>query len=350
MKRIPKKWIIVITIGALTIGGGTAVRQKVATQKTASAVTTAKAERQDFVKSISSSGKTAADKSVELKFQTSGKLSWVGVKEGDTVAAYQAIATLDKREVQKNLEKALRDYSKDRNDFEETWRVTYDGKKTTDTLTDTVKRILEKNQWDLELAVLDVELKNLAVEYATLVTPIAGVVTHIDTPYAGINITPATSVFEVSDPTSIIFEANIDEVDINGIALGQMAKISLDAYPDATFSGVISYIALTSELSSGGSTVFPVKITFDNPEDLRIGLNGDVAIELSREEAALTVPLEAIREDKDGTYVYKKDGNSYVRQPVTTGVRGETEVVVTDGLQEDDTVVTKGFTSIPGAK
>ena len=350
MKRIPKKWIIVIVIGTLTLGGGTAVCQKVATQKTASAIATAKAHNQNFVKSISSSGKTAAEKSVELKFQTSGKLTWVGVKEGDTVGAYQAIAALDSREVRKNLEKALREYSKDRYDFEETWRVTYGGKKPTDALTDTVKRILEKNQWDLELAVLDVELKSLAVEYATLVTPIAGIVTHVDTPVAGVNITPATAVFEVSDPSSIIFEASVDEVDINGLAIGQVASISLDAFPDATFSGAISYISLTSELSSGGATVFPVKIAFAAPELLRIGLNGDVTIELSRLDDVLTIPLEAVREDKDGTYVYKKEDNSYTKTRVTTGFRNESEVVITDGLSEGDTVVIKGFASIPSAQ
>ncbi|MCX6794100.1 MAG: biotin/lipoyl-binding protein, partial [Candidatus Gottesmanbacteria bacterium] len=139
-------------------------------------IQTAKVIRKVFVKNVTSSGKkTKADKSAELKFQTSGKLTWVNVKEGDTVAAYQAIAGLDVREVQKNLDKALRDYSSERNDFEETWRVTYKGVQNPNTaLTDTAKRILQKNQWDLDKAVLDVELKHLAVEYATLVTPIAG--------------------------------------------------------------------------------------------------------------------------------------------------------------------------------
>ena len=95
-----------------------------------------------------------AEKAVELKFQASGKLTWVGAKEGDTVTAYQALAGLDRREVQKNLEKALRDYSSERNDFEQTWRVTYDGKTPNDAFNDTVKRILEKTNGILEKAVL----------------------------------------------------------------------------------------------------------------------------------------------------------------------------------------------------
>ena len=161
--------------GVLAAGGGGVAYQKQQVQMVTKnfSIKTEVVRRMIFEKTITSSGKTKAKKSVDLKFQTSGKLTWVGVKEGDRVTAYQAIASLDSREVQKNLEKALRDYSSERNDFEETWRVTYKGMKNPDTaLTDTVKRILEKNQWDLEKAVLDVELKHLSLEYSSLLSPI----------------------------------------------------------------------------------------------------------------------------------------------------------------------------------
>src|SRR3990167_1886209 len=220
-------------IAALTLagvlaasGGGVAYTKQKQTVNTASAVQTAVVERTTFTKTIASSGKTKASCATELKFQTSGKLTWVGVKEGDHVSAYHAIASLDRREVQKNLEKALRDYSSERNDFEEMWRVTYKGTKDPQTaLTDTVKRILEKNQWDLEQAVTDVELKYLSLEYATLTTPIAGIVTRVDTPVAGVNITPSTAVFEVIDLDSLVFEASVDEVDAANIGVGKKATV-----------------------------------------------------------------------------------------------------------------------------
>lgn len=318
-------------------------------KRTAKSIETAQVRKTEFTKVVSSSGKTAADRSVDLKFQTSGKLSWVRVKEGDRVAAYQAIAGMDSREVQKNLEKALRDYSSERNDFEETWRVTYQGRSNPNqSLNDTMKRILEKNQWDLEEAVLDVELKHLAVEYATLVSPIAGIVTHIDTPVAGVNITPATAVFTVSDPQSTVFRANVDETDVGELAVGQMATIMLDAHGEATFSGTISYISYTAEQSSGGATVFGVKITFDDPpETLRFGLNGDVSIVTRQVSDALVVPLEAVREDADGSYVYRKSGATYEKVRVTVGMRSEDEVIIPQGIDEGDTVVTKGFSGIP---
>lgn len=342
-----KKKIIIISVAVFVLLAAGSAIQLSKTRSTAEQIKTATVRQKTFSKSVQSSGKTKADKSAELKFQTSGKLTWVNVKEGDTVAAYQAIAGLDVREVQKTLDKALRDYSNERNDFEETWRVTYSGiQNPTTALTDTAKRILEKNQWDLDKAVLDVELKHLAVEYATLVTPIAGIVAHIDTAVAGVNITPATAVFEIVDPASLVFAANIDEVDIGTLSLGQTASIALDAFPDATFSGKVSYISYISETSAGGATVFPVKIAFDEPQKLRIGLNGDVTIETSSIPDALLVPIEAIREQDAGKFVYKKTDKTYTLVPVTTGEQNDTDVIITDGLSRGDVVVTKGFSYV----
>lgn len=345
---MPKRTIIILICAlAVLLASGVFVRQRMLVAATKTEIQTKTVTKMDFVKTVSSSGKTKAAKSVDLKFQTSGKLTWVGVKEGDHVNAYQALASLDQREVQKNLQNALLDYSKQRNDFEETWRVTYNGTQDPNTaLTDTIKRILQKNQWDLDKSVIDVELQALAVEYSTLVTPIAGIVTSIDTPVAGVNITPATAVFTVVDPSSIEFEANADETDVGNLKLGQKASMTLDAYPEATFSGTVSYISYASQLSAGGATVFPVRIAFDNPQDVRIGLNGDVTIDSVDMPQVLVVPVEAIREETGGKYVYKKVGTSYVKTPVQTGLQNDTQAIITDGLTEGDIVVTKGFASI----
>lgn len=337
--------------GVLAAGGGGVAYQKQQTQAnvTKSSVKTAVLRRTTFDKTITSSGKTKAKKAVDLKFQTSGTLTWVGVKEGDLVSAYQAIASLDSREVRKNLEKALRDYSSERNDFEETWRVTYKGVSNPDSaLTDTVKRILQKNQWDLEKAVLDVELKHLSFEYATLITPISGIVTQVDTPVAGVNITPATAVFQVVDPDSLVFEASVDEVDVGVVSLGSEATVMLDAFPDTPFIGSISSIAYAAKNSSGGATVFPVEIALpaSASPSLRIGLNGDVSIRTSTLPDALVVPAEAIRDEGEKWFVYKKTGTKYTKVYVEVGDRNDNGVEIRSGVEVGDEVVVKGFTEI----
>lgn len=347
-----KRKVIIIGIIVVVIAAGLLLRQRsLVKADSATAIATAPVIKKDFVKRVESSGKTKAGKSVDLKFQTSGRLAWVGVKEGDNVSAYQAIAGMDVREVQKTLEKSLRDYSSQRNTFDQTWKVTYNNVQDPTTApNDTVRRILEKNQWDLEKSVLDVELKHLSLEYATLVTPIAGLVTHIDTPVAGINITPATSVFEIIDPDSIVFEAKIDEVDVGLLSVGQEAIVSLDAYPDREFKATITRIAYAAETSTGGATVFPVELTLSDSQSLRVGFNGDVRIDASKMSDALVIPVSALREESKSKYVFKKVGDSYKKIPVTVSTTSDNEAVITEGLAQGDQIVTKGFTQIPATK
>lgn len=343
MKR---PWVVIVLVVLAVIGFGIFLKARSANAKITTAVTLAKVKRISFSSIVSSSGKTKAEKSVDLKFLTSGRLVWVGVTEGQTVLPGTVIALLDSREVQKNLEKTLRDYSAERSDFDLAQSITYNGHTPKDALSDSMRRILEKNQWDLEKSVLDVELKHLSVEYARLVTPIGGVVTHIDTPVAGVNITPATAVFQVIDPTSMVFEAKIDEVDVGKLRTGQTALMQLDAFPEATFSGKIASVAYAAETSAGGATVFPVAIAFDKTELLRVGFNGDVTIETEQIPDQLVVPSSAIREEAKTKFVYRKSGETYTKNMVKTGPSNETDTVIISGLAENDEVVTKGFNTI----
>jgi RND family efflux transporter MFP subunit len=334
-----RRFLIILAI-LLLIAGISFFRSRRASDKVK--IETATVERKQLIEVVSSSGKTEAKNQVDLTFQTGGRLAWVGVKEGDTVYAYQAIASLDARDLQKNLEKALRDYSQERNDFEEDRLVTYKDK----VFNDTIKRILEKNQWDLEKAVLDVELQTIALQWSTIITPIAGIVTHIDTPIAGVNITP-TATFTVADPASIVFSANIDETDIGKITPGLAAEISLDAFPDEPFEGQVTKIAFAAETSTGGATIYPVEVTFNDPRSLRAGLNGDVSITIKTYPATISIPNEALRQTDEQMSVIKKVVDRYEKVQVKTGIATDSETEIIEGLTSGDEVVVRGFEFLP---
>ena len=76
------------------------------------------------------------------------------------------------------------------------------------------------------------------------------------------------------------FIANIDELDIARIKIGQQAEIILDAYLDDVFEGTVTKIGFASVTTSGGGTAFPVEISLGNNSDLhfRHGMNGDIEI------------------------------------------------------------------------
>lgn len=338
MKKIV--FIIILILGAIGFFWYRQTKQKPINIETSIVVT------KNLDETISASGKTTAKRFADIKFQTSGLLTYVAVEEGDAVVKGQLIAALDSREIQKNLEKSLIDYSKQRNDFEELWRVTYRGMKDPeDALTNTLSRILEKNQWDLNKSVLDVELKALSIEWSRLISPLSGIVTHIDVSVPGQNITPAGAVFTIVDPLSIIFQANVDETDVGSVREGMKAEVLLDAYSDQPFEGEISHIAYASQTSSGGATIFPIEMKFASSSALRVGLNGDIRIKTRSIIDVLVVPREAVRGLKD-RYVIRVIGNEYKKTQVTVGLMTDKDIEIQSGLAPGDTVVTKGFSEI----
>ncbi len=342
MKFLRRNWRWLIILAVIIAAIGVWNNRRIANQTTAK-IETAKVEIKDLSVTITPSGKTRARDQVDLHFQTLGRLAWVGVKEGDQVQAYQTLASLDVQQIQKNLEKELRDYAAKRNDFEEAIQVTYKDKP----VTDTVKRILEKNQWDLEQAVLDVELQTVAKQWSYLTTPIAGTVIHIDTPIAGVNVTSADTI-TVADLSTIIFSANVDEVDIGQLKVGMPAEISLDAFPDTNFPGTVSKISYTAQTSAAGATVFPVEISFTPNNNIRIGLNGDAKITLSVHPSVLVVPDTAVRQGKDEKYyVIRKNNGKYERINVDIGAKTADEIQIVSGLAAGDDVITAGFEYLP---
>jgi len=337
MGKLNKKLILIIIVLILVVGGFWGFRQYRANAEK-SDIKTAKVKKKNLSKIVSASGKINALKEVTLKFQTSGQLVWVGVGVGDTVEAYQAVAQLDVRELELNLKKKLRDYSKERWDFEEDRQITY-----RDTvLTDTIKRILEKNQFDLDKAVMDVELKDIALKFATLTTPISGVVTQVDTPVAGVNITPATALFKVADPDSLVFQAEVDEVDIGMVSEGQKVTLYLDAYPDEELTGTVTKIAYTATATSGGGTAYLIDVTLAEKEGVsyKIGMNGDVDIVVEKKSDILFVDYNAVKTSRGKTYVYVElEDRKFEKRLVEIGMETDDYVEITKGLAKDEKVV-----------
>lgn len=228
---------------------------------------------------VSASGKIEAKRIANLTFQTSGLLSWVGVKEGDYVQKWQGIASLDRRELEKRLARYLNLYMTNRWDFEQL-QEDYKDEKERYLITQAMKRILDKAQFSLNNAVIDVELTDLALKLSTISTPIEGIVTRVDTPNPGINVTPLGATFTVIDPSSVYFSAFVDEADISKIKIGQEAKITLDSYPDEEFKGRVERIDFVATTTTGGGTAFRVEISLPENDNLKfkVGANGDAEI------------------------------------------------------------------------
>jgi len=237
-------WVILIVI----LVGGFLWLQAVAKSKAANAsVKTEVVTRQDLVDSLSESGQIDSQEKVELNFQTSGLLAWVGVKEGDYVKKNQVLASLDKRELQNQMSQLLNSYMTNRWNFEQAQanNVNWQTNAMSDSARDTIRRTLDETQFSLNNAVLNVQAEDLAMKFANLWTPIEGIVTNIDAPTAGQNISPATATFEVINPKTIYFSATADQSDVTKFKVGQKGSIVLDSFVDKPIDGTITEIGFT---------------------------------------------------------------------------------------------------------
>ena len=273
-------------------------------------VDTAVVKRGELVKELTLSGKIDADEQVALQFQMGGLLTYAGVKEGDKVEKYQTIAALDERTAQKNLEQALIDYSKQRITFDTT--VENNQNRTPQqALNDTMKRLLQNNQYDLDKTILSVELKDLARQLSFLSTPISGIVTRIDVPGTGVNIyLPSQAQFEITNPDSIFFNITADQTEVIYLKEGMTANIILDSFPDKKIRSKIKTISFTPKTGES-ETVYEIKAELLNIDNLdyqyKIGMTGDITFKTDRKKNVLFLPSKFIKSDSKGVYVVLKN-------------------------------------------
>jgi macrolide-specific efflux system membrane fusion protein len=298
-------------------------------------------KRQNIIDQLTAAGSIDATNKANLQFQTSGQLAWVGVKVGDKVKKYQAIASLNKEQLQKQLAIDFNNYRSTLSTFDDT-QDTYKTEKDNLTLTDDMKRILVRTQNTLDNSVINYELGDLAIKYATLVTPISGIVTSIDQPSSGINVNPSNANFSIIDPNSIYFSAQIDESDIPKLKVGDKTTINLDSFPNDNFDSTVTYIAFTPVVGQS-STVYEVHFSLPQNNDnlkYRLGMSGNATIDLSESQNALTLPIEAVQQDNGINYVNIKDSNNQlIKKNIKTGIETDTTIEILEGLSENDQIV-----------
>ncbi len=300
-----------------------------------------KIKRENLKEVLTLSGEVDASEKASLKFQTSGRLAWVGVKEGDYMKKYQTIATLDQRDLKNRLTKYLNTYAKQRNTFEETkddnWNQQY---ALSESLRNEAKRVLENNQYDLSNAVLDVEYQNLTVEYANLWTPIEGVVTKISTPFSGVNITPAGADFEVVNPKTLYFSVAAEQGDVINLKEGMTGKISLDAFPEKNYNAQLYYISFAPKTGETG-TVYELRLKLDEKAlslPLKLAMTGDLDFLIKEEKNVLSAPSSFIKKDKKGSYVFIGNPTKKEKKYIKISDEIDGKYIIINGLTEGEVI------------
>ncbi len=296
--------------------------------------------RSSISETLELSGKVVADKSATLRFSAGGLVTYLGAKEGDHVKKWQTLSSVDSRQLQKTLDQKLNLYAIQRGTFDQTIDDN-DNSVPDGDLARTLKRLLEKNQYQLDNTVKDVEYLDLSLKLSRLTSPIAGILAHAPIHSVGVQVI-VTDTWTVIDPSSLYFSADLDETDLKRVSVGQKVVVSLDAYPDRSIISSIYSISYSPKETTSGTT-YEVKIGLspsDN-QDLRLGLNGTAGVVLSEKNNTLTLPASAITSSAGKSTVYLKDGRKYIEKPLEIGIENGGVVEILSGISEGDHVYAK---------
>jgi len=334
--RIPgfcqRRWFQCLLILLLIVGALFGWQYR---QRAKNVLKTYTVEPTSLEKVITASGKITTQNQVTLRFQTGGQLTWVGVKKGDRVKQWQAVASIDQAKLEKELKQELLDYMTTRWDFETTKRDTYKDV----VLTDIIQRIKDKSQFTLDRSVLDVEIADIAQKYAVLVSPIAGVVTEASDEYPGVNISLTATTYEIVDPESLRFTAEVEELDIGSIKEGLPATITLDAFPDEPMTSQVGSIEFTSVETTSGGTAYNVHFPISQSQLYRLDMNGDVKIITQEKPNVLVVPVAAVTTSGEEKQVTLLKNGKQVKQTIKTGLETDDYYEISEGLSAGDVVV-----------
>lgn len=161
---------------------------------------------------------------------------------------------------------------------------------------------------------------------------------------------------QVVDTTQIKFLGTVDEIDILKVKRGQEAQITVDAIPNKTFTGKVSFISPFGTKDTSNVVKFPVTILLD-PSDVTLngGLTATSRIIISSVKNVLVVPPGAVSTSNGESFVnvINPATGELEKRKVTTGAKNAQFVEITSGLAEGEKVeveikisgapVTKGF-------
>ncbi|HQZ40640.1 MAG TPA: efflux RND transporter periplasmic adaptor subunit [Vicinamibacterales bacterium] len=432
-----KKWLWAI-VGLLVIGG-TAAAVISRRQDKGITVTAETIQRRDLEAIVSASGKIEPQRTVNISAQSMGRVTRLAVNEGDRVKAGQFLLQIDAVTAEAAVRRDEAAVAGARTALEQSRVSLQSARANLDLARQSLKRqqelseaglttreTLERAQAEVEIRESDLrareqEIKNretqLRQQEAGLVSskhslaqvrfeaPFDGIVTRRnieegENVVVGTMNNAGTVLLTVANMSVIEAEIEVDETDIPFVQFDQLAKITIDAIPDKSFTGKVTEIGNSPiQATATGSTArtatnFKVTVTItEQIPDVRPGFTCTAEITTATRSQALSVPIQALtvrellydqsgtiipemrpprqgfrfsfgsppapvtpvtrelqpgqkREETEGVFVIR-DGQAHFA-PVKLGIAGERYLEVLAGLEQGDRVITGPFESVRG--
>ena len=146
----------------------------------------------------------------------------------------------------------------------------------------------------------------------------------------------------IVDPTSMVLNATVNQVDAEKLRLGMKSVVRLDAYPDIELPGTLVGIGAMAKASTFrarfvGEIPITIKLEKTDPRVIP-DLSGSAEIILNSERSTTTAPLSAVFTEAGGSYVFVQGPEGWIKKQVQLGLPSFTMVAIRSGLQKGDVI------------
>lgn len=168
---------------------------------------------------------------------------------------------------------------------------------------------------------------------------------------------PGATLMSVANTANAFAEIEVDEADVEKIAIGQSAHIVPAALSDSPINGTLVKISSTAKQSAGQGKSFQVKVQL---EKSRVGLfhpgmscRAEISTLNNNSRKSLVVPIQAIKYDeidpklkKTAAYVLVKYGEKVQRKNIEIGASDDAYTAIQSGLRSGDVIVTGPYKTL----
>lgn len=282
------------------------------------------------------SGSVTATNYAKLSFETSGKIAYVGVKEGDKVVKGKLLSKLDTTVLNSSYQIALSNLRAAEATVENVHNQVKDHSSDESFAQKDLRTTAEVNKDKAYDAVIAAK-RNL--DGGSLYAPFNGIVTYLAHPFTGIYTSLGAVEAEIIDPTTIYFSVLADQTEVVEIKKDQKVSILLDSFDEKEYEGVVTNISFTPKPGETGS-VYSIKVEFKDintvNSDFKIAMTGDAKFVISEKKDVLYLPNNFIKQDKSGSFV--KTGTKGEKIYITTGIESEDSTEIIGDVKEGQVV------------
>lgn len=181
-----------------------------------------------------------------------------------------------------------------------------------------------------------------------LKSPLEGtVVERTVTPGSSVGGDSSQVLFTVADLGKLQVVADVYERDLALVKVGQMARVTVEAYPDIGFPAAVAAIG---DVVDPNTRTIKVRAWVNNEaRKLKPEMFARLHIEIGDATSFLTIPKEAVLEIDGKEFVYVEEAQGrFVKRQVKVGTASGEQVRILEGLQPGERIVTKGAVLIKG--